>query len=309
LQSPSGADTQAAATEGASGAPVRSTWWVRLLSHVPLPLLYGFAHFLGWLALKVFPYRQNVVRENLTKAFPEFDESKLQQVMRDYYRGFAEVLVELIKAATLSEQEIRERVRPMNLEAAQALLAQGKPVLLVAAHQANWEWMLLGLSVQLGYRVDAAYKPLKNPWAEREMKAIRTKFGSRLIPAKGFLADILKHGKEARAVAMVADQEPTTSEHKHWTRFLNRDTAFYMGAEEIARVTRYPAFFVGMKRLKRGYYELSLTPLAPGGQRLSTGELTERYARLCEEQIREAPADWPWSHKRWRLKKSLYGKS
>jgi KDO2-lipid IV(A) lauroyltransferase len=64
-----------------------------------------------------------------------------------------------------------------------------------------------------------------------------------------------------------------------------------------------------MKRLKRGYYELSLTPLVPGGQRLSTGELTERYARLCEEQIREAPADWPWSHKRWRLKKSLYGKS
>ncbi len=81
-----------------------------------------------------------------------------------------------------------------------------------------------------------------------------------------------------------------------------------MGAEEIARVTRYPAFFVGMKRVKRGYYELAFTPLAPGGQRLTTGELTERYARLCEEQIRAAPADWPWSHKRWKLKKSLYGK-
>jgi KDO2-lipid IV(A) lauroyltransferase len=100
-----------------------------------------------------------------------------------------------------------------------------------------------------------------------------------------------------------------SSEHKHWTRFLNRETAFYMGAEEIARVTKYPAFFVGMKRLKRGHYELSLTPLVPGGQRLTTGEFTERYARLCEEQIRAAPADWPWSHKRWKLKKSLYGKS
>lgn len=306
MHSSSGVDAQAAA--GTPGAPLQSSWWVRVLSHLPFGALYAFAHFLGWLAYRVFPYRQHVVRENLTKAFPEFDEAQLQQVMRDYYRGFAEVLVELIKAATLSEEEIRRRVRAVNLEAAQALLAQGKPVLLVAAHQANWEWMLLGLSLQLGARVDAAYKPLKNPWAEHEMKAIRTKFGSRLIPAKGFLADILKHGKEARACAMVADQEPTTSEHKHWTRFLNRDTAFYMGAEEIARVTKYPAFFVGMKRLERGHYELSLTPLVPGGQRLTTGELTERYARLCEEQIREAPADWPWSHKRWRLKKSLYGK-
>jgi Kdo2-lipid IVA lauroyltransferase/acyltransferase len=308
LDSSSGADAQVAGSEGASHTPIRSAWWIRALSHLPFPALYGFASFLAWLAYRVFPYRQHVVRENLTKAFPDFDEARLQEVMRDYYRGFAEVLVELIKAATLSEEEIRRRVRAVNLEAAQALLAQGRPVLLVAAHQANWEWMLLGLSLQLGYRVDAAYKPLKNPWAEREMKAIRTKFGSRLIPAKGFLADILKHGKEARVCAMVADQEPTTSEHKHWTRFLNRDTAFYMGAEEIARVTRYPAFFVGMKRVKRGYYELSLTPLVPGGQRLTTGELTERYARLCEEQIREAPPDWPWSHKRWRLKKSLYAK-
>ncbi|MEJ0035621.1 MAG: lysophospholipid acyltransferase family protein [Gammaproteobacteria bacterium] len=302
-------DPQTAATQSMRPAPPRSAWWVRVLSHLPFSVLYGVASFLGWLAYRVFPYRQHVVRENLIKAFPDFDEAKLREVMRDYYRGFAEVLVELIKAATLSADEVRSRVTMVNLEAAKELLGQGKPVLLVAAHQANWEWMLLGLSLQLGYRVDAAYKPLKNPWAEREMLAIRTKFGSRLIPAKGLLADILKHGKDVRAVAMVADQEPTTSEHKHWTRFLNRDTAFYMGAEEIARVTKYPAFFVGMRRLKRGYYELSLSPLVPGGQRLTTGELTERYARLCEEQIRAAPPDWPWSHKRWRLKKSLYGKS
>ena len=309
MQSPNGAQARPAAAESAPPPPLRSAWWVRLLSRVPLPVLYGISSFLGWLAYRVFPYRQHVVRENLSKAFPEFDEAALQQVMRGYYSGFADVLVELIKAASMSADEVRERVTLVNVDAALALLAQGKPVLLVAAHQTNWEWMLLGLAVQLGYRVDAAYKPLRNGWAEREMKAIRTKFGSRLIPAKELLADILRHGKDVRAVAMVADQEPTTSEHKHWTRFLNRETAFYMGAEEIARVTRYPAFFVGMKRVKRGHYELAFTPLAPGGgQRLTTGELTERYARLCEEQIRAAPADWPWSHKRWKLKKSLYGK-
>jgi Kdo2-lipid IVA lauroyltransferase/acyltransferase len=309
LNSPGGAEAQEAAVPPENAqASLRSAWWVRLLSHVPFPVLYGFSAFLGWLAYKVFPYRQHVVRENLSKSFPEFDEAKLQDVMRRYYRGFAEMLFELIKAASLSPEEIRRRVTIKGAEDARALLASGKPILLVAAHQANWEWMLLGLSLQLGYRVDAAYKPLVNPWAEREMLAIRTRFGSRLIAAKGLLPDILKHRKDVRAIAMVADQEPTTSEHKHWTRFLNRDTAFYMGPEEIARVTKYPAFFVGMKRTARGCYEINLAPLVPGGQVMKTGELTERYARLCEEQIRESPPDWPWSHKRWRLKKSLYGK-
>jgi KDO2-lipid IV(A) lauroyltransferase len=201
----------------------------------------------------VFPYRQHVVRENLTRAFPEFDEAQLQQVMRDYYRGFAEVLVELIKAASLSEDEVRRRVTMVNLEAAQALLGQGKPVLLVAAHQANWEWMLLGLSLELGFPLDAAYKPLVDSWAEREMKKLRSRFGCRMIPAKELLADIIKRSKVVRAIAMVADQEPTTSEHKHWTRFLNRDTAFYMGPEEISRVTRFPVFFIEMRRRSRGF--------------------------------------------------------
>jgi KDO2-lipid IV(A) lauroyltransferase len=168
--------------------------------------------------------------------------------------------------------------------------------------------MLLALSLELGFPLDAAYKPLVDPWAEREMLKLRTRFGSRLVPAQQLLGDIIKRGRTPRAIAMVADQEPRTSEHKHWTRVLNRDTAFYVGAEEIARVTKFPVFFVAMRRIRRGHYEVSIEPLAEGGESLAPGELTERYARRVEAQIRAAPPDWPWSHKRWKLKRSLYGK-
>jgi Kdo2-lipid IVA lauroyltransferase/acyltransferase len=203
--------------------------------------------------------------------------------------------------------EIRRRVRIFNLEPLRELLAKGQSVLLVAAHQCNWEWMLLAMSVELEYPVDAAYKPLVDPWAEREMKTVRSRFGSRLIPAKELLPDMIRRRDITRVVAMVADQEPTTSEHKHWTRFLNRDTAFYMGPEEISRVTKLPVFFIVMRRVSRGYYEMGFEPLATPAENLQTGELTERYARRVERQIHEGPADWPWSHKRWKLKKSVYG--
>ena len=285
-------------------APVRSAWWVRLLARTPWRVLYGVASFLGWLAYRIFPYRERVVRENLTKAFPHFDERQLRAVIRDYYLGFAQMLVEIIKSATCPPEEIHRRVRIVNLEAPRALLAQGQPVLLVAAHQCNWEWMLLALSLELGYPLDAAYKPLVDNWAEREMKKLRTRFGSRLVPAKELLPDILKRRGVVRAVAMVADQEPTTSERKYWTRFLNRDTAFYMGPEEIARVTRFPVFFIAMRRTARGCYEMRIEPLS--GRTLRSGALTEAYARLVEQQIHAAPADWPWSHKRWKLRKSVY---
>lgn len=284
----------------------RSAWWVRLAAALPWRLLYGLADFLAWLAWRVIPYHADVVRENLTIAFPELDTRQLRELMRGYYRGFGEVLVEVVKAASLRPEEIRRRVAIEGLASVRERIAGGTPVLLVAAHQCNWEWMLLALSLELGAPLDAAYKPLVDPWAEREMLKLRTRFGSRLVPAQQLLGDILKRGRTPRAIAMVADQEPRTSEHMYWTRFLNRDTAFYVGAEEIARVTKFPVFFVAMRRRKRGYYELAVEPLAQGGEALAPGALTERYARRVEEQLRAAPCDWPWSHKRWKLKKSLY---
>ncbi len=281
-------------------------WWVRLLARVPLTLLYVLADLLAWLAFRVFPYRDSVVRTNLMRAFPEWDPEHLRAVRRGYYRGFAQMLVEVVKSVSLPAEEIRRRVRIVNLEAPRAYLAQGQSVLLAAAHQCNWEWMLLALSLELGYPIDAAYKPLVDRWAEREMKKLRSRFGCRLIPAKHLLADIIQRSPVTRAIAMVADQEPTNSERKHWTRFLNRDTAFYMGPEEISRVTRFPVFFIAMRRVRRGYYEMHFVPLSGAGERLAPGELTERYVQAVEAQIRSAPADWPWSHKRWKLKKSLY---
>jgi KDO2-lipid IV(A) lauroyltransferase len=284
----------------------RPAWWVRALARMPFAALYGITGFAGWLAYRVVPYRAQLMHDSLARAFPDFTEDQLRTVRRRYCLGFAQMLAELLKGAALAPGEIRRRVRIVNLEEPRSLLAQGQSVLLVAAHQCNWEWMLLALSLELGYPLDAAYKPLVNPWAEREMGRLRTRFGSRLVPAQELLPDILKRHAVVRAVAMVADQEPTKSERKYWTRFLNRDTAFYMGPEEIARVTRFPVFFIAMRRQGRGYYEMEFLPLAAPGHAGPAGTLTERYARLVEEQIRAAPPDWPWSHKRWKLKKSVY---
>src|SRR5580704_17460923 len=281
-------------------------WLARLLSHLPLPVLYAIAGLAAWLAFRVVPYRADMIDASLATAFPELDARERRAVRHRYYRGFAQMFAELLKASALGPEEFRRRVRIVNLEEPRALLERGQSVLLVAAHQCNWEWMLLALSLELGYPLNAAYKPLVNEWAEREMRKLRTRFGSRLVPAQELLPDILRRRAVVRAIAMVADQEPTKAERKYWTRFLNRDTAFYMGPEEITRVTRLPVFFIAIRRRSRGYYEMEFLPLAPAGKPSSPGALTERYARLVEEQIRAAPPDWPWSHKRWRLKKSVY---
>ena len=273
-----------------------------------MPLLYGLASLLTWLAFHVFHYRRKVIEPSLRTAFPDWNDAQLDATIHRYYAGYADVLVEIVKSASMSAEALRGRVRFINIELAREHLGRQRPLLLLAGHQCNWEWMLLALSCELGFPVDAAYKPLVNPWAENEMHALRCRFGARMVPAQSLLADLIQHRRRVRAIAMVADQEPVNSEQKLWLKFLNRDSAFFLGAEEISRTMRYAALFMQMRRTSRGHYEIEFQPLAdPATESLTPGEFTARYARCVEAQIHASPADWPWSHKRWRLRKPLYG--
>jgi KDO2-lipid IV(A) lauroyltransferase len=210
---------------------------------------------------------------------------------------------------SMSADEMRARITVRNIDIARAYLDRGQSVMLVTAHLANWEWLLHGMAVQLGYPIDAAYKPLHDAWAERLMFEVRSRFGARLIPAKELLADFLKKRGEVRALAMNADQAPVSTDQRYWTTFLNQDTAFYLGTEQISRATRLPVIYLAMRRIRRGYYEVELKELWDGKERIESTQITERYARYNEKEVYKQPADWLWSYRRWKLKKPLYGAS
>ena len=120
------------------------------------------------------------------------------------------------------------------------------------------------------------------------MLKVRSRFGARLVPAKELLADFLRRRAIVRAVAMNADQAPVSTDKRYWTQFLGQDTAFYVGAEQIARATRLPIMYLVMRRVRRGYYEVEMQQLWDGREALPANAITERYARACELDVLES---------------------
>ena len=104
----------------------------------------------------------------------------------------------------------------------------------------------------------------------------------------------------------MADQTPKKDMDKYWTRFLNQDTAFFVGAEKIARFLDAAVVYVAMRRIRRGYYAVHLHVLAEppydgdGGETAGEGWITEAYARRLEAEIRASPADWLWIENKWK---------
>jgi KDO2-lipid IV(A) lauroyltransferase len=280
---------------------------IKFFSRLPMRALYAFSGFLYLLAFYVVRHRHHVIREQIGKVFPDSSESERERIHKQFLRNFCDVLVEVLKSVSMTGEEMRSHVHIGNLEVARRYLDSGQSLMFVTSHLCNWEWLLHGMALQLGYPVDAAYKPLHDQWAERLMLKVRSRFGARLVPAKELLTDFLKRRGIVRAVAMNADQAPVSTDKRYWTRFLGQETAFYIGAEQIARATRLPIVYAAMHRIRRGYYEVELKPLWDGRERAEPNTVTERYARACELDVLKSPADWLWSYRRWRLKRPLYG--
>ena len=267
---------------------------------------YALARVIFTLVYRVLGLRRGVIRRNLERSFPELSDSDRGRITRDFVVRQSQVLAELDYAASIPEEELRERVRLLDPQGVLAPVASTagdgprRPDVIVGGHQCNFEWLLLRLSLELGAGLVALYKPLRGARAEGYIRTRRTRFGTRLLPAKSITRE-LGAVRNARALGMIADQVPRTSPERHWTTFLRQPTAFFKGPERLARALRGRIVYVSMRRLGRGRYEIELEPLTQFGERLQPGEATERYARVLERDIDADPAGWWWSHKRWKI--------
>jgi KDO2-lipid IV(A) lauroyltransferase len=266
---------------------------------------YTLARLVFWVVYRVLGLRRGVIRRNLERSFPKLDPSARRRIAADFVLRQSQVLAELDYAASIPEPDLRQRVRLLDphgvLGSVAAEAVPRRPDVLVGGHQCNFEWLLLRLSVELGEGLIALYKPMRDARAERYIRRRRTRFGSRLLPAKSVTQE-LGAVRNARALGMIADQVPRTSPERHWTTFLRQPTAFFRGPERLARALRGRIVYVSMRRLSRGFYEIELEPLTQFGERMAAGEATERYARALERDIDADPAGWWWSHKRWKLR-------
>src|SRR5271165_1593778 len=115
---------------------------VKLLSRLPMWALYAFSVFLYFLAYYVVRHRCHVIREQLARVFPQLSEPERTVIHKRFLKNFCEVLVEVLKSASISPTDMIGRIHILNLSEARQYLDAGQSVLFVTSHLCNWEWLL-----------------------------------------------------------------------------------------------------------------------------------------------------------------------
>lgn len=277
---------------------------------LPMPVLYGISSGVAWLAGDVIGYRRKVVRQNLRSSFPEKTDAELRDIEKKFYRFLCDYFVETLRLGRMDADEISRRMVYEGQEEVNRCLESGRNVSLVLGHLGNWEWSSsIPLHLPAGIHAGQIYHPLENEGADEAFLKIRGRFGATSIRMKDTLPTIMRWRKEGKPfiIGYISDQSPVYEAIHCFTPFLNHDTAAITGHERLSRMLHAAVFYCEISRPERGKYVCRYVQMTDDAAKLPQFELTHRFYRLLEENIRLRPELWLWSHKRWkRGRKEFY---
>lgn len=274
------------------------------LSVLPLRVLYILSDILYILVYYVVKYRRKVVRTNLLKSFPSLVKQEVKLIEKVFYHNLCDSFFETIVIDSISEEEIKKRMRFLNRELPEKYLSQGRSIILCLGHAGNWEW-ITSLALEFdGESVVAGqiYRPLRNQFFNNYYLRIRQKWGAKCIAKNETLREIVKlrSANKQFIIGFMADQAPSKNNQHYWTTFLNQDSSILTGPEAIAKKGDFVVLYLDVKKISRGYYSAEFSLISENPKQEREFEITERYARKMEETIFNDPASWLWSHKRWK---------
>ena len=279
--------------------------FIVIIGILPFKVVYLLSDFTNWVLRVLIKYRKKVIQENLGMAFPDLNQEELKKLTYTTYRNLSDIFVESIKSFTMSKSTIVKRYKIVNPEVLAPYAEKGQSLIGVTGHYGNWEWGSLAASLQTSFEYVAFYKPLRNKYIGRFLKKSRSKCGTELVSIYETSKTFEDKKEETKMYLMVADQSPSKKQLKYayWMNFLGKETAFLHGVEKHARNNNYPVLYVDIQRVKRGYYEVTISPLVESPNELRDEELTQKYAEKLESVIRKQPENWLWSHNRWKHQK------
>ncbi len=208
----------------------------------------------------------------------------------------------------MSPKEMQKRMKVENIEEINEAVKSGQSVSLYLGHYCNWEWISsLPLHIDPAAKCAQIYHPLNNKSFDKLLYKLRTRFKANNIPMSDIMQHLVRWKKEGvpSVTGYIADQAPGLNIHL-FLEFLNHETGVYTGPERISKFLRAKAIYGHMSRPKRGYYTLRLIPISPNVRKEEIFETSRKYFRLLEDNIKESPQYWLWSHRRWKRSRTLF---
>ncbi len=284
-----------------------------LVSKLPYRALYVISDIANLVLYHIVRYRRDIVRRNITSAFPEKSLEECISIERGFYKWFCDYFVETVKLMSVSRQELLSRIEFRGIDKIEECFDRGQTCAGILGHYGNWELLsATGLVIKKHPEavIGLIYHPLRSQLFDRLFINMRQSMGGVCVPKKDILRYLVSFRSQnlMNLFGYIADQAPRYRNIHLWLPFLNHDTPVFTGAERIMRKMNNAVFYIDVERPERGKYIYTFKLMTDKPGEMPEFEITKKFFAMLEHTIRRDPRFYLWSHNRWKRTREEFDK-
>jgi KDO2-lipid IV(A) lauroyltransferase len=271
------------------------------LGHLPRRVSYTLMTVVGWVVATIFPGRIRGLFDNLRRAFPEYTDAQITDLMQRNAKNYGKFWVDLFKIPRLKPEYRASLATIDGLENLQGVLDRGKGCIAISIHTGGWEGSVAVWGQYPGIHAALIAEVLEPPALWRRVKALRQKTGMELIPLTRTAArDILRRLKDNQVVAAAIDRDITGTGKPY--QFFGATAPIPTGVFELAQRTGAGVLPVLCLRDAGDTYRIvGMEPFWVGDEPGAVDAAVNRALRVFEESIRTYPDQWHVMEPIWDL--------
>ncbi len=260
-------------------------------------LASNFGSYLGKSFGPLFRSKKTIY-SNIKKAFPNYTENQVKEVIKNMWSNYGRIFAEYIFISHFRNKNLSKNIEIEGIKVIEKIKEKKENVIFVSGHFNNFELMAMEIE-RSGINLAAIYRPLNNIFINKFMENIRKKYICKHQLKKGVsgVRESLKLFKKGYSIALMLDQRVSEGIR---VNFFN----------EPALTTTIPAQFVKkfkckivpiyIERYNKFYFKLKIKEPILFNENEGEENITLKLNKIIEEMIISNPAQWIWSHNRWK---------
>lgn len=272
-----------------------------LLHWLPLPLLGRAGNAVGRLLYALMRKRRHITLTNLRLCLPELSEQDREVIARDHFRAYARSVLERAILWWAPESRLRRLIHVV--PAVPTAQAAQRPTIFLCPHFVCLE--TAGVAITMEGPACSIYSRQRNRIFDEALRRGRLRFTpdeSNLMAREAGIKPIIRAMRGGRPFLMLPDMDFGRKE-SIFVPFFGIPAATLTAPARLAATTNGQVIPV-VTRFRPDYrgWEVRFYPPWDDYPGDDIDAATRRMNAFIEDRIREAPAEYFWSHKRFKTR-------
>ena len=241
---------------------------------------------------------KKTIKKNLNLSFPIISEKEIQDISNNMWKYYGKIFAEYSFIKNFRKDHENKKFEIEGEEIINEIIKKKEAVIFISGHFDNFELMAMYLE-KSGIKLAAIYRPLNNYILNETMVGIRKKYICKNQIKKGISStrNLLKLFKNGYSIALMIDQRVSEGLK---VNFFSKDCYTTTIPAQFVKKFNCKIVPIFIERKNDNNFKIKIFNPLSFDNTHTIENITLNLNHWLEKMIKIKPAQWIWSHNRWK---------